>query len=188
MSRLINFLIPLIQILFVIATSAFVCLAYKHHSGNDRFLDYYQSKFDEREAKLITSRLFRAFPEIESVSALKSPDRDQMHLFEAKQKEKDPLKIARIRKELSCKDCRTVDFIVVLNAQDEIQLVKLMDPILVTGKAINTTEFLTQFKDKGIETPIQLGQNVENIKEAPESSEAIVRGITEVLDYIAQNS
>ncbi|MDP3980422.1 MAG: hypothetical protein Q8Q33_03290 [Chlamydiota bacterium] len=175
---------PLYQSLFVICAIAFICLAYKHHSGNNRFLNYFHKQLDNKEAGFIKMNLMKEYPKLESIDARKSPNRNLMHLFEAKQSESEVLTIARIKKELSCKECRALDFLVVINQQHQIQWVKLIDPILITGKTINPTEFLIQFKGKSFESPIRIGSDVKTIDEAQDSAEAIVQGISELLKAI----
>lgn len=170
----------LYQVGFILGAFVFFYFGYKHLNGNSRFLSAFDQAKTSSEKRSIAGYLRSSYPDIESIYPLETLE-NNIHIYQVKLKNKVPIKVARIFRDLPCASCKDLDFLLVTDFKGTVQKVQLLDSLEVDGKKINAAPFLEQFKDKDFNGPIQVGREIQGLSEDSTYSIVMAEAISEVL-------
>lgn len=185
MKKIFCFLKAFFQLCIIAGLIVFFYYGYKHLDGNFRFIRELHSARFTVEGRWIKGFLLTSYPTIESITPLdKVTPNDPIRVYLFRQKEKTPLLVAKVTKDIPCASCKGLDFLLVTDLKGAIQKIQLIAPLESDNKKIDGTAFLKQFEGKKFESAIEIGKEIEGIKEAPTVAQGMVMALNEALDQI----
>ena len=187
MKKLLSFLKSVFQLGFVIGSAIFLYYGYVHLEGNSRFINAVESTRGNMEARAIGGRLKPLYKDLERIHPVQVPDKFPGRVFQIKEKEKGPLIVAHVQRDLQCASCKSLDFLLLVDYKAVVQKVILWQPLESEGKPVNANDYLKQFEGKSFEGPITVGKEVEGIKDAPIYGQALTEAISDTLEAVKKD-
>ena len=185
MKKRLRLIAAIFQLSILIAVPTFLYAGFRYHlRGNGVWLETLAQAKDFRESRLMHNLLAPGYASLESLHFLSSSPNDSMRIFEFKQRGKIPLLATRIQREIPCATCGTLDFLLVTDLRGTVQKINLITPIQADGKKVDASLFLKQFEWRSFKLPIQIGKDVEVLKEAPSYSGALIEAVSDALQFI----
>lgn len=181
----LKFITALCQVGVILGMSIFMYFGFcEHLRGNRLWLSSLNSAKNFRETRFLKGLLVPHYPFLESLHFVSNSQDGTIEVFKFKQKNKIPLMAIRIQKEIPCASCGDLDLLLVTDFKGTIQKLHLGKQPQIDGKTIDTNVFLKQFEGKNFSLPIQIGKDVEILKDAPSYSGAAIDAVSEALTLV----